>query len=131
MRGLWKNVCYFAFLERNPGDFKTSRNWEIAAPEAECNNEAYMNLGYQSTLRVCAAICDLKRGVAFSYGIRGKAICKAGPCSCKCWYLCSGTKQTDLFHLYKFKNPQIGMYYCGFISNWITNIPAIRKTGLS
>ena len=74
----------------------------MAASEAECNNEAYMNLGFQISLTACAAICALKHGNAFSYGVQGKSMCK-GPCSCRCWYSCSSTKPSAVFHVYKFE----------------------------
>ena len=113
-------------LESIPGNFITSRKWKMEASEAQCDNEDYMNLGFQLTLRTCAAICDLKQGNAFAYGVQGKKMCQ-GPCSCKCWYSCAGF-HTDrpadgMYHLYKFieNTPaQTGMHYRKIVSNFVS-----------
>ena len=104
----------------------------MSKPEAECNNEAYMNLGFQNTLRACAAICDMKRGIAFSYGVQGTNMCK-GPanCSCKCWYSCSSTKPSGLFHLYRFKENIIGMFHAVLNCNFNSKIDFILDHVLS
>ena len=110
----------------------------MSISEAECDNEAYMNLGYQLTLKACAAICDLKRGIAFSYGIQGKTMC-TGACSCRCWYSCSLTKSSPPFHLYRFKGRNIGMFHHHqrvyfnfnyFNSNFNRGIYCILKSGV-
>ena len=111
-RSIWKYLCilcarylrqyYLIFSANIPANFKISRKWELALPAAECKNKDYMNLGYQLTVRHCAAICDMKRGIAFTYGVQGKGNCK-GSCSCRCWYLCISTSENRNYHLYKFK----------------------------
>ena len=86
----------------------------MLAPAAECVNDAYMNLGFQSTLRICAAMCSLKRGTVFSYGAKQKNMCGKGSCACKCWHICTATKKSAVFNLYKIEgdsSPKKGLFY--------------------
>ena len=72
----------------------------MKAQQTECDGDA-MNFAFQYTLQTCAAICHLKNGNAFSYGVQGGETCK-GACVCKCWTRCSLTKTSTKFHLYQF-----------------------------
>ena len=60
-----------------------------------------MNFGFQFSLKTCAAICHLKNGNMFSFGVQGEETCD-GACICKCWKECTSTRKTTEFHLYKF-----------------------------
>ena len=76
------------------------REWELESALAECSGDD-MNFGFQFSLKTCAAICHLKSGNMFSYGVEGGETC-TGACVCKCWTKCTSTRPTTEFNLFKF-----------------------------
>ena len=76
------------------------REWKMESALAECSGDD-MNFGFQFSLKTCAAICHLKSGNMFSYGVQGRGAC-IGACVCKCWTQCISTRPTTESNLFKF-----------------------------